>query len=257
MDSTRELALTWYSLLSTLYAAVAVPLREMAAATDISVLSVLVFGLIGAASPCQITTNVSALAYLLRRNSAVPSPAWCSLAYLAGKAIVYMALGAAAILLGRQFEQASIPVVAAARRAVGPATILLALYLLGLIRLRFTVGERVSGWIERRAGPGSGGAFLLGAALALAFCPTLFLLFFGLTIPLALNSPAGLLYPAVFAAGTVLPLVAIAAVAQVLGASSTTDLPGASRGVSSRLRPVAAAAMLLAGINDTWLYWAV
>lgn len=252
-----ELALNWYTLLSSLNASVALPLRELAIAMNVSVLSALIFGLIGATSPCQITTNLSAFAYLLRGSGAGSSPARSSLAYLLGKAIVYTVLGTAAILVGRQFEQTSIPVVAAIRKLVGPAMIILAFYLFGLIPLRFTVGERLSGWIERRAGRGATGAFLLGAAFSLAFCPTLFLLFFGLTVPLALSSPVGVLYPAVFAVGTVLPLIAVAALATIAGAGSIRGLHATSRRAALRLQPIAAAIILLAGLNDTWLYWMV
>lgn len=252
-----EFALNWYYLLSGINASVALPLSELAGAANISVLSALIFGLIGATSPCQITTNVSAFAYLLRGRGGGGSPVRSSIAFLLGKAIVYTLLGAGAILVGRGFDQASIPVIAIARKVVGPAMIVLALYLFGLIPLRFTLGHRLSSWVEQRAGSGSGGAFLLGAAFSLAFCPTLFLLFFVLTIPLAIASPAGILYPAVFAAGTTLPLLAGAGVVTLAGARVAQGLPGISRIIAQRLQPFAAAVVLLAGLNDTWLYWLV
>jgi hypothetical protein len=44
---------------------------------------------------------------------------------------------------------------------------------------------------------GAGRAYLLG----LAFCPTLFWLFFGLTVPLALRSAGGWSFPGLLAAG--------------------------------------------------------
>src|SRR5438477_39404 len=84
-------------------------------------------------------------------------------------------------------------------------------YLLRLVPRRFSVGFGLAEWIEARAGPGAGGAFLLGTAFSFAFCPTLFLLFFGLTIPLALQSSLGVVYPGVFALGTTLPLIGLAA----------------------------------------------
>ena len=253
----EELALSWYSVLSSLNSSVALPLREVAGAANVSVLSALIFGLIGATSPCQITTNVSAFAYFLRGSGIGSSPTRAGVAYLLGKAIVYTLLGVAAILVGRGFEQASIPVVAAVRRLVGPAMIVLALYLFGLLPLRFTVGERLTGWVEARAGRGAGGAFLLGTAFALAFCPTLFLLFFSVTVPLALSSPAGMLFPAIFALGTTLPLLVAAGLVAAAGAQGARGFAGSSRHFAQRLRPIAAALILLAGLNDTWLYWIV
>jgi hypothetical protein len=48
---------------------------------------------------------------------------------------------------------------------------------------------------------GAGRAYLLGLAFSLAFCPTLFWLFFGLTVPLALRSAGGWSFPGLLAAG--------------------------------------------------------
>ncbi|MCC7105480.1 MAG: sulfite exporter TauE/SafE family protein [Chloroflexi bacterium] len=128
------------------------------------------------------------------------------------------------------------------------------LYLLGLVPLRFTVGERLTAWMEQRTGAGSGGAFLLGAAFAVAFCPTLFQLFFGLTLPLALRSPIGIVFPGVFALGTTLPLLGLAALL-ALGAGGRKGYVARARRVDRWLRPAAAVVLLLAGLNDTLTYW--
>ncbi len=72
------------------------------------------------------------------------------------------------------------------------------------------IGERVAAAAAERLEPTRPrGAFVLGMAFALAFCPTLFLLFFGLLIPLTLASAGGLIFPALFALGTAAPLLAL------------------------------------------------
>ena len=108
--------------------------------------------------------------------------------------------------------------------------------------------------LEARAGRGAGGAFLLGTAFSFAFCPTLFLLFFGLTIPLALRSPAGIVFPGVFALGTTLPLFGLAALLTA-GIGATKSYVRSAKRIEAWLRPAAAVVLVLAGLNDTFTYW--
>jgi len=250
----RELAAEWYTMLSTLNAAVAGPLRGLADGMGLPLVSALLFGLIGATSPCQLTTNAGALAYVARGAGDRRTVAWRALAYLLGKALVYTLGGLAVILAGQQLAQSSLPLIVIARKLVGPLMILLGLYLLGLVPLHFALGQGIADWLEGQAGAGTGGAFLLGIAFAFTFCPTLFLLFFGLTIPLALRSPAGVVYPAVFALGTTLPLLGLAGLLAA-GTSATRRYVVGARRVAVWLRPVAAGVLLLAGLNDTMTYW--
>jgi cytochrome c-type biogenesis protein len=252
--SLHELAASWYAILSTLNAAVAGPLRELADSIDVPLVSALLLGLIGATSPCQLTTNAGALAYVARAGGPQRSAAVNAAAYLLGKALVYTVIGVAVILAGRQLAQGSIPVIVAARKVLGPLMILLGLYLLGLLPLRFSFGQGLAGWLEARASSGVAGAFLLGAAFSFAFCPTLFLLFFGLTIPLALRSPVGVVYPGVFALGTTLPLLGLVGLLTA-GVGATKGYLAGARRIDAWLRPGAAVVLILAGLNDTIVYW--
>lgn len=250
----HDFATSWYILLSTLNAAVAGPLKAVADASGLPILSALLFGLMGATAPCQLTTNASALAYVARGASDRTYVARSVGAYLTGKVLVYMILGIAVILAGRQLAQASIPIIVVVRKILGPIMILLGLYLLGLFSLRFCLGQGVANWFEARAGSGAKGAFLLGTAFSLAFCPTLFLLFFGLTIPLALASPLGVIYPGLFALGTTLPLLAFTVLLAAGAGASKSFLAGA-RQVDRSLRLAAGVVLVLAGLNDTVTYW--
>jgi cytochrome c-type biogenesis protein len=250
----RELILHWYQVLSTLNAAVAEPLSSLADSSGIPLLSALLFGLLGATSPCQLTTNASALAYVARGAGQGPAIARSAVAYLFGKALVYTLLGVAVIVSGQQLAQQSIPVVVAARKTLGPLMLVLGFYLLGLVPLRFSLGHGLADWIEARAGPGAAGPFLLGTAFAFAFCPTLFLLFFGLTLPLALSSPLGVVYPGMFAVGTTLPLLGVAGLLTA-GVTATKGYVRQAKRVGAWLRRAAALVLVLAGLNDTITYW--
>lgn len=250
----QNLALEWYAFLSRLNAAVAGPLSAWSDGLQLPLVSALLFGLIGSTSPCQLTTNAGALAYLVREASNRRAVARSALAYLLGKALVYTVAGVAVILAGRQLAQSSVPVIVVARKTLGPLMILIGLYILGWLPLHVSVGRRVSWWLERRAGPGASGAFLLGTAFSFAFCPTLFLLFFGLTIPLALTSPIGMVYPGVFALGSTLPLLGLAGLLTVRAGATQAYMAGTRR-VSAWLQPAAAIVFILAGLNDTLVYW--
>jgi len=250
----RELASQWYALLSTFNAAIVTPLSAVEQQINVPLVSALLFGLLGATAPCQLTTNASAMAFVARGAGSPGAVAERTIGYLLGKTLVYTLLGVAVALAGQRLAQQSIPIIVVARKVLGPAMILLGLYMLGVVPLRFSIGHGVADRIEARASSSALGAFLLGTALSFAFCPTLFLLFFGLTIPLALASPLGVVFPGLFALGTVIPLLVIAALLTL----STSGKHGYVRGVRRAhawLRPVTAVVLVLAGFNDTITYW--
>lgn len=248
-----EILSEWYLILSKPSALLAGPLGDLATRMDLPLASAFIFGLIGAVAPCQITTNGSAMAYLARggdRSAAGREAA----AFCLGKILVYTALGALALALGTQLQRAAIPMSLVTRRALGPILVMIGLSLLGVLRLRGGFGTRFSVWLERVA-PRSGmaGAFLMGGAFALAFCPTLFWLFFGLTLPLALGSPLGPAFPALFALGTSVPVL-------LLGVLLARDRPDARVGLGragTLLSRVAGVVFIVAGLNDTLTYWAL
>ncbi len=248
----------YYALLSSLANWLNGPIADLGDRIGVPVVTALLLGLLGATSPCQLTTNVSALAYVSRRAHH-PALAWRSaLAYLLGKALVYTIVGAGVILLGLQLQQAAAPAAAVVRKALGPLLVVFGLYLLGAIRLTFVVGQGLSDWLAARAEArgGSGDSFLLGVAFAFAFCPTLFLLFFGLLIPLALRSRGGLLFPGVFALGTTAPLLVLLALFGLGLQGAQGRLAGVKR-LDLYLRRIAGVVFLLAGVNEILLYWLV
>lgn len=250
----EQLVVAWYAQLSRLTQGPVIGLQAVADAIALPVASAILFGLIGALSPCQLTTNLGALAYATARPGQTP-PLRVALAYVAGKVTVYSLVGFAVVVIGLQLESVSIPVVVAARKALGPLMIITALGLAGLWRPRVAIGQRLALRLrERLRMRGAAGAYLLGVAFSFAFCPTLFWLFFGLTVPLALRSAGGWTFPGLFALGSSIPLLAIAAVV------------GAGTGAAERVlrhvchfepgvRLTAAVILLMAGLHDTLVYW--
>lgn len=251
----RSLSLALYQLLSQVGAQVNDPLNALAHQWNIPALSAVLFGIIGSLAPCQMSANAGAIAYLSRRAEEDHGSVWRdSAAYVLGKMVVYSLLGAAAILLGIKLPT---PVMALLRRAFGPMMILFGLYLLGAFRLQFSVGDRLSAWVQRRLpGHGDAGAFFLGSAYSLSFCPTMTLLFFGLLVPLGVGVPGvgGLVLPSLFALGTALPLLLFATFLALGQGLFRTWMRGVRRW-DRYIRILAGTIFLLAGVNDTIIYW--
>ena len=141
MELIQEWMRDWYFLLSQFSAALTVPVSQAASRVKLPLVSAVFFGLVGSVSPCQLTTNLSAMAYVSK--SIGEGRVWAeALAYTLGKVLVYMLVGGAVIFLGLQLQQAAIPVVVAARKAIGPLMIIIGLGLMGFIRLRGSLGGR-------------------------------------------------------------------------------------------------------------------
>ncbi len=245
----------YYVLLSTFAREFTIPISDIADAINIPLASALLFGLIGALSPCQLSSNLAALAWVSRGAGGRGAVARSAIAYVLGKMTVYMLVGGAVILLGLQLQQSAIPIIIAARKAMGPLLIVVGLMMLGIFKLNVSFGHQIGAWFERRAaGKGVWGTYLLGVAFSFAFCPTLFWLFFGLTIPLAITSAGGVIFPAVFAAGTTIPLFLFGALI-TMGLGSMGQVLANARRLDVWVARAAAIVFLLVGLNETVLYW--
>jgi len=148
--------------------------------------------------------------------------------------------------------------VVAARKALGPLMLLVGFAMLGWLRMNGGFGQRLAWRLRERLGQGGsvGTSYLLGVAFSFAFCPTLFWLFFGLTVPLAIRSVGGWAFPGLFAVGSSLPLLAV--VGAVAGGLGTVErFAGGIKRLERPLRLGAGAILILAGIHDTLIYWVI
>lgn len=246
----------YYFYITQLFAPIRMALSDLSYDIPIPFLAAFVLGLVGAFSPCQLSTNVAAFAFISRDVTESERVTRSALAYVLGKVLVYSLVGGAAILLGLQLTQVSIPVVVFTRKALGPALIVLGLLMLGVIKLSAPIFARVAdrlrkNLVERRDARGS---FLLGVAFAFAACPTLFVLFFGTMIPLAVGSFGGVTFPALFAIGTSVPLMLFVGLV-AFGAQSITPFVKRLRSADVWVSRIAAIVFILVGINEILLYW--
>lgn len=248
----------YYFYLTQLFAPLRMALSDLSYDIPIPFLAAFVLGLVGAFSPCQLSTNVAAFAFISRDVAESKRVTRSATAYVMGKVLVYSLVGGTAILLGLQLTQVSIPVVVFTRKALGPVLIVLGLLMLGVITRRVSLpifaqaADRLrKNFVERRDARGS---FLLGVAFAFAACPTLFVLFFGTMIPLAVGSFGGVTFPALFAIGTSVPLMLFVGLV-AFGAQSITPFVKKLRSADVWVSRIAAVVFILVGINEILLYW--
>lgn len=247
----EEVSRSLYRMANTLYALLAPWVDGLRREVGVPWLSAFLLGVLAAFAPCQITTGASALAYLA--PSALEGRVWPRfLAFLLGKAFTYLVLaGVVLFVLGGTLDNPG-AIFRPVRLALGPFMILVGLGLLGVVRwpLAWAAPE---GWVARvEAWGGLLGPLALGGVYGLAFCPTLFWLFFGLLLPLALASSFGFLFPLLFALGTGFPLGFLLLLFARMGRGQA--LKG-MRHVGSHLLRGAGAVFVALGMLDTVLYW--
>lgn len=248
----------WYIFLSQLSAVLNGPLGALSGETGIPVLSAFLLGLVGAVSPCQLSANLATIAYLSRQARNPESALAGIAAYLGGKIAVYSALGLVVLLLGLAVVSPySGPFFAAVRKAMGPSLLLAGILMLGLLRLPFSVGQGMSQRLTRKAGSdGVRGALFLGMGFSLAFCPTLFVLFFVRLLPMSMQSAGGFTFPGFFALGTAMPLIILGPLVS-LGLLGGQGLARKAHRVDRTLRLAAGIVFILLGVNETINYWFV
>jgi len=183
-------------------------LSGLAAGAGVPVLSAFFLGLITAIAPCPLATNIAALAYISRRIADRRYAVVTGALYTLGRMFSYSLLGVLIIVGGLEIPGMATFLQSWGARILGPLLIVIGVVMLFINRLTFGLGgEKLSALGNRVAGWGVFGGFLLGVVFALAFCPYSAILFFGLLIPLSIQTAGGVSLPAVYAVGTGLPVL--------------------------------------------------
>jgi len=187
----------------------------------IAIISALWLGILTSISPCPLATNVAAISFLSKRITHPKAVIVTGIVYTLGRMAAYAVLGGLII-----FSLVSVPGIANflqkyMNRILGPALILVGLFLLNIIKIRFPSISFSQDRQKKIAGSGIGGVFVLGVLFALSFCPISAALFFGSLIPLSLDNKFGIILPFFYGIGTGLPVV-ILAFGIALGTSSVS-----------------------------------
>jgi len=182
------------------------------------VLAAFLLGLLTAISPCPLATNIAALSYVSKKLDNRKYTILASLLYTAGRMLAYTLIGVLLILIGLSASRVSLFFQDYADKVLGPLLIFFGLVMLDVLKFSIFKG-RITAAIQKRIGDwGLVSSFLLGILFALAFCSYSAILFFGMLIPIALDSGGGVALPAIYGLGTGLPVM-IFAIALSLGVS--------------------------------------
>jgi cytochrome c biogenesis protein CcdA len=178
-------------------------------------------GIFTSVMPCPLATNVAAVSYVGRRVGHSRQVILAGLLYALGRSLAYVALGALVVAGLLASSEVSSFLRTYMNEMLGPLLILVAMFLLDMVRIGVP-GLGISEKMQHRVDAmGVWGALLLGIAFALAFCPLSAGLFFFQLVPQSayLGSYVGL--PGLYGIGTAIPVVAFTLVlvysAQSLG----------------------------------------
>lgn len=241
-----------YQLLSDISNFLSRPFLSVVYETQqIPILAAFILGLIGALAPCQLTGNIGAITFYGNRSIQSKSQ-WVDVGFfILGKIVVFSSLGLAVWLIGQEFQQIVPTYFSFFRKLIGPMFILIGFVLLGLIKMNWL--NRFTALLPEFKGKGKTGSFLMGVSFSIAFCPTMFTLFFLTLMPIVLSSSYGAILPSIFGIGTTLPVLLF------LGAVTFMGMDGAlmkkSKTIGASVQKIAAVIIILIGFFDTITYW--
>ena len=169
-------------------------------------LSAFVLGLMTAISPCPLATNITAVGFISKdikdRNRVFIN----GLLYTLGRAISYTAIALIIYFGADQFKFSGF-FQRYGEKIVGPLLIIIGLFMLDVIKIKFPGMSGLTSKMEAKTKWGYLDAILLGMVFALAFCPYSGVLYFGMLIPMTVASASGLYLPIVFAMATGIPVI--------------------------------------------------
>lgn len=169
--------------------------------TSWPLLSAWALGILTAISPCPLATNITATAYIARTLEGKRKVLLSGLLYTLGLAFTYttiamiISFGASKFHVAKFFQGNG-------EKFVGPIMIVIGLIMLNVIRFNFLGKSSLKNKLgEKFKDRGLLGSFLLGALFAMAFCPYSGAMYFGMLVPMTIESDMGITLPLFFAIG--------------------------------------------------------
>jgi cytochrome c-type biogenesis protein len=170
----------------------------------------LILGLLTAISPCQLATNITAIAYISKDISNKRQIFTNGLFYALGNATGYSSIGLILYFGASKFQVSKI-LVSNGKIIMSVFLIITGIFMLDLIKINFPLFEKLNEKIQNRQNKGNKfNAALLGFFFAVTFCPYNALLFFGMLIPLTITTVFGLYLPLVYSVTSGFPVIIIA-----------------------------------------------
>jgi len=172
-------------------------------------LSALLLGLMTAISPCPLATNITAVGFISKDIENRQRVFVNGLLYTLGRALSYTGIALVIYLGADQFKFSGFFQLYG-EKILGPLLIVIGLFMLDVIRLKFPGVSGLTSRMENKTHWGYWDAILLGMIFALAFCPYSGVLYFGMLVPMTVASASGLYLPLVFAIATGIPVIILA-----------------------------------------------
>jgi len=169
----------------------------------------ILLGLMTAISPCPLATNITAIGFISRDIKNRSRVFINGLVYTLGRAISYTGL-VVLIYFGASKMHISMMFQGWGEKLLGPALILIGLFMLDVIKIKFPGFSGLTDKIGESSKGSYWSTLLLGMVFALAFCPYSGVLYFVMLIPMTVASASGLYLPVLFAIATGLPVILFA-----------------------------------------------
>lgn len=219
-------------------------------------LTAFVLGLLVALDGCTLATSITAIGYIARDLDDRRRAFWRGLLYALGRTVTYLLLAAIIIPLLR--TGSSLAGVEHALSTYGGLILGPGLILVGLIML---IGKRLQLPTLRITALGQGlthrkgwGSMLMGMLFALAICPTVGILYFGMLLPMASATAWGYGLLFIFAVTTALPVVIVAWLL-AFSLTSVGAFYNRMRTVQRWLNWVVAILFIVAGMQQIWEHY--
>ena len=232
------------------------PIMNFSRNLNITMIGVFLIGILGSTAPCQLTTNLGAIGFITKEGSSNKKLFKNALWYSLGKLTIFLFYGILIILFKVNIQRVSIPFFSLFRKLMGPAIIIIGLYILGVLNLKGSIGNSFIANVKNftRKFKIFNPSFIMGLIFSLAFCPTLFWLFFGIIVPLSFKSPFGIIYPPIFALGTLMPIYLMLSLIFV-GRSNFKSNTKKIKKIQVIIRVFGGLLLIIFGLIDSFIYW--
>lgn len=220
---------------------------EQMGTSNIPIVAAFFIGLMTAFSPCPLTTNITAVAYISRKIENSKHTILVGVVYTFGRMVTYAGLASLIVYVGLNTQDIALFLQEYGEKILGPILLISGLVMLEVIQFNIGEGDFFKNSMEKLSDKGYFGGFLLGMLFALAFCPFSAVLYFGMLIPLALKTNDGLIIPSVFAIATGLPVI-ISSILLVKGVSKLGNMVNKVQTIEKTVRRFVATLFVAVGI---------
>ncbi len=181
--------------------------------SEFPILLALILGLLVAINPCPLAMNIGAIAFIGKDIQNKKKVFINGLLYTLGRIISFTLLGIVLIFIlnsGKNIHLIQTLFSEYGEKVIGFVFLVIGIFMLDIVKFHSHNQCKTDHGIATIKNKQNLSPLALGMVLALAFCPYGASLFFGVLIPVAVESPIGYLLPVLFAISTSVPVVILA-----------------------------------------------